>query len=101
MRRHSIETRHYVGTIVLLITLIFPHAANARSLKTRNHLDDQCKQAFIDRDLEPWGGENCEIPGNGDFYGLGVRLGIYLTWISSWIANNFVAGEMGGGKSYH
>jgi hypothetical protein len=38
----------------------------------------------------------CEIRGNSDFYGLGVRLGIYFTWLTSWIANNFLADEMAG-----
>ncbi|KAI1621399.1 hypothetical protein EDD37DRAFT_114260 [Exophiala viscosa] len=31
--------------------------------------------------------------GNSDFYGLGVRLGLYLQWLSSLIANPFLHGE--------
>lgn len=38
----------------------------------------------------------CQIPGQTDFYGLGVRMGIYFAWFSSWIANNFVSSEMAG-----
>ena len=26
--------------------------------------------------------------GNSDFYGLGIRIGIYLQWFSSWISNS-------------
>ena len=28
--------------------------------------------------------------GNGDFYGLGIRIGIYLQWIGSMLANNLI-----------
>ena len=39
---------------------------------------------------------HCELLGNSDFYGLGVRLGIYFSWLTSWIANNFLPSEMSG-----
>ncbi|KAF9871306.1 hypothetical protein CkaCkLH20_11227 [Colletotrichum karsti] len=29
--------------------------------------------------------DNCSIDGNGDLYGLGVRVGVYCQWMSSWI----------------
>ncbi|KAH6991284.1 hypothetical protein BKA56DRAFT_574166 [Ilyonectria sp. MPI-CAGE-AT-0026] len=29
---------------------------------------------------------SCKIKGNPDFYGRGIRLGIYLQWISSWMS---------------
>lgn len=60
----------------------------------------------------------CAITGNNDFYGIGVRMGIYLAWLTSWcvtyisafsktaicehnadhtrIANNFLASEISG-----
>jgi hypothetical protein len=28
------------------------------------------------------------IEGNSDFYGLGIRIGVYLQWLSSWISNS-------------
>jgi hypothetical protein len=28
------------------------------------------------------------IEGNSDFYGLGIRIGVYLQWFSSWISNS-------------
>jgi hypothetical protein len=32
--------------------------------------------------------ESCPgIEGNSDFYGLGIRIGVYLQWFSSWISN--------------
>ncbi|OLE52728.1 MAG: hypothetical protein AUG51_16685 [Acidobacteria bacterium 13_1_20CM_3_53_8] len=40
---------------------------------------------------------NCSSRFSGDYYGLGVRLGIYLTWVSSWLANTFIPGEISGG----
>ncbi|KAJ0335493.1 hypothetical protein COL922a_009119 [Colletotrichum nupharicola] len=29
--------------------------------------------------------DGCAIDGNGDLYGLGVRIGVYCQWVSSWI----------------
>jgi hypothetical protein len=31
---------------------------------------------------------NCETMGDGDLYGLGARLGLYLQWASSFILGN-------------
>ncbi len=31
-----------------------------------------------------------------DYYGLGVRLGIYLSWVQAWVAFNFVPSEIAG-----
>jgi hypothetical protein len=39
---------------------------------------------------------NCSSKFSGDYYGLGVRLGIYFTWLTSWLANTFVEEEIGG-----
>lgn len=38
----------------------------------------------------------CSFQGQTDFYGLGVRMGIYFTWLTSWLANNFLAEEISG-----
>ena len=81
--------------VAILVTLSLPHGAIARSLDSEEPYE-QCKRLLDDLGITSR--PNCKIPGSGDFYGLGVRLGIYLTWISSWIANNFVAGEMAGSK---
>ena len=58
--------------------------------------DDRCFTP--DRDISGLdiNAPTCAIPGQADLYGFGVRVGIYLTWVSSWLANNFVAGEMSG-----
>lgn len=33
--------------------------------------------------------ESCQnFEGNSDFYGLGIRIGVYLQWFSSWISNS-------------
>jgi hypothetical protein len=39
---------------------------------------------------------NCSSKFSGDYYGLGVRLGIYFTWLTSWLANTFVEDEIAG-----
>jgi hypothetical protein len=63
-------------------------------------MDEQCIAKGIQRGLSPLapaaGPPGCMIPGNSDFYGFGVRVGVYLTWVSSWLANNFVESEMEG-----
>ncbi|ORY19257.1 hypothetical protein BCR34DRAFT_209121 [Clohesyomyces aquaticus] len=33
---------------------------------------------------------NCGFLGNSDFYGLGIRIGIYLQWIASLLANYYI-----------
>ncbi|OCT50383.1 hypothetical protein CLCR_07054 [Cladophialophora carrionii] len=44
----------------------------------------------------------CESARAADYYGIGVRLvirdpqGIYFSWITGWVANSFVAGDIGG-----
>ena len=39
---------------------------------------------------------NCSSKFSGDYYGLGVRLGIYFTWFTSWLANTFIKEEISG-----
>ncbi len=41
--------------------------------------------------LEPG---NCQTERSDDYYGLGVRLGIYLAWVQAWLAFNFVPSEI-------
>lgn len=38
--------------------------------------------------LSPRQGPCPGIEGNSDFYGLGIRIGVYLQWFSSWISNS-------------
>lgn len=37
--------------------------------------------------------EQCGFVGDPDFYGLGIRLGVYMQWLASWIANASLPGE--------
>jgi len=39
---------------------------------------------------------DCSSKFSGDYYGLGVRLGIYFTWLTSWVANTFLEEEISG-----
>jgi hypothetical protein len=38
--------------------------------------------------------ESCKISGNGDIYGLGVRLGIYFQWVTSILVENVYRAEI-------
>lgn len=40
--------------------------------------------------------QQCGIEGNPDFYGLGIRIGIYLQWITALLANLFSKESIGG-----
>lgn len=99
MGRYAPELQQHLFWMAVFSVMLFIPLASARTLDVRDG-DDTCKE-MLDHWLRDSGlpsGPPCMIPGNADFYGLGVRLGIYLTWISSWIANNFVAGEMAGSE---
>jgi hypothetical protein len=39
---------------------------------------------------------NCSSKFSGDYYGIGVRLGIYFVWLTSWLANTFIEEEISG-----
>ncbi|KAH8899785.1 hypothetical protein GQ53DRAFT_835835 [Thozetella sp. PMI_491] len=39
---------------------------------------------------------NCQTERSDDYYGLGVRLGIYMAWIQAWVAFNWVPSEIAG-----
>lgn len=38
----------------------------------------------------------CQTSRAPDYYGLGVRLGIYFAWLQAYIANNFISSEISG-----
>ncbi|KIW89705.1 uncharacterized protein Z519_09861 [Cladophialophora bantiana CBS 173.52] len=38
----------------------------------------------------------CQSARAPDYYGIGVRLGIYFSWFTGWVANSFVPGDIGG-----
>jgi len=78
---------------ILLALLV--QLATARSLRDRD-AEDVCFPDDRDGSNLNINAPTCEILGETDFYGLGVRLGIYLSWVSGYIANNFVASEMAG-----
>ncbi|KYG41180.1 hypothetical protein M433DRAFT_116039, partial [Acidomyces richmondensis BFW] len=55
------------------------------------NVTDHCdKTHYSSQDLD------CSSTASNDYYGLGVRIGVYCTWISSWIANLFVPSEIAG-----
>lgn len=39
---------------------------------------------------------DCSSKFSGDYYGIGVRLGIYFIWLTSWVANTFIEEEISG-----
>jgi hypothetical protein len=60
------------------------------SNRTANGYGGYCNNTVIDPDL------NCSSRFSADYYGIGVRLGIYFTWLTSWIANVFLPEEIAG-----
>ncbi|MCJ1398165.1 hypothetical protein MMC11_001362 [Xylographa trunciseda] len=47
-----------------------------------------CNMTVVDPDLD------CSSKYGADYYGIGVRLGIYFSWLTSWIANVFLPEEI-------
>lgn len=41
---------------------------------------------------------DCETERSSDYYGIGVRLGFYFQWLSAWIANVAIPGEIAGAQ---
>lgn len=39
---------------------------------------------------------DCSSESSGDYYGLGVRLGIYCIWLTSWLSNSYCSDEITG-----
>jgi hypothetical protein len=68
----------------------------AATVKTIEHLAHAVRVAVITdkhtlhkRTKVPSMNDPCpNFEGNSDFYGLGIRIGIYLQWFSSWISNS-------------
>ena len=54
---------------------------------TRNILVSQTSEAVISRSLSS--DDACGFIGNSDVYGLGIRLGVYLQWLTSIISKRF------------
>ena len=97
----SQANQHGFWALLFVALLICPNTVTASLQRRHNGTDgfhcEKLLRDFLEReDIQP--GPPCAVPGNADLYGLGVRLGIYLTWFCSWIANNFVAEEMTGSK---
>jgi len=64
----------FIISVVQGAPLLWRHKAG-RTLSTTDNIDSR---------------PDCGLDGNADFYGLGIRLGIYLQWITSLLANLFL-----------
>ena len=58
--------------------------------RTADGYGGYCNKTAIDLNLD------CSSQFGADYYGVGVRLGIYFSWLTSWIANVFVPEEIAG-----
>lgn len=77
--------RHVVHVTVLwILVLAFP--SSCAGLSIVSDIITKCEGATGPQD-------GCSIAGDGDFYGVGVRYGIYLSWFASWFGNNFLRRE--------
>lgn len=60
------------------------------SSHSNSHVDINAIQSLLHRDGSP----ACGYTGNSDIYGLGIRIGIYLQWFSTWLSTAFIPEEM-------
>ena len=95
MRQHKMVITMSKAQIVLyVIALIFCLSAtrsNASPLSLSAELSPRLSSAMPVRRAE------CSLEGNSDVYGLGIRLGVYLQWLVSHIANRayYARGSIG------
>jgi hypothetical protein len=71
--------------LLLLLFSLFSALALASPTPTESHTPSDTATSL-----------DCSSKFSGDYYGLGVRLGIYFIWLTSWVANTFVEEEISG-----
>ncbi|KIY03897.1 uncharacterized protein Z520_00589 [Fonsecaea multimorphosa CBS 102226] len=72
-----------VGMFVLCLSTLFLLLAPSSGVSIQSDIISKCDDA-------KGPDEQCSIVGDGDFYGLGVRIGIYASWFASWVSNSFL-----------
>lgn len=83
---------NYAKLSLILLWLALPVVASSPIAEPfpiqprQQYADDNAPETF-----EPG---TCKSDRSDDYYGLGVRLGMYLTWFQAWIAFNFVPSEI-------
>lgn len=75
---------------LFLVLSVFLLTSPITAMSNANVTDHCDKTHYSSQDLD------CSSTASNDYYGLGVRIGVYCTWISSWIANLFVPSEIAG-----
>ncbi|MCJ1387706.1 hypothetical protein MMC18_000549 [Xylographa bjoerkii] len=71
-----------------LVSADSPSGSQAYPNRTADGYGGSCNMTVIDPDLD------CSSTYGGDYYGIGVRLGVYFSWFTSWIANVFLPEEI-------
>jgi hypothetical protein len=89
-------TRSSMVSLLVFFSLFSVHASadilpmSAYHNRTADGYGGYCNLTDIPKDL------NCSSQFSGDYYGQGVRIGIYFTWLTSWIANVWFPEEVAG-----
>ena len=77
--------------LVLVVLFAFRVSADSSAAypnRTADGYGGYCNITVVDPDLD------CSSKFGADYYGFGVRLGVYFSWLASWIANVFVPEEI-------
>ncbi|MCJ1284192.1 hypothetical protein MMC26_003523 [Xylographa opegraphella] len=74
--------------VALFSFLVSADSSAAYPNRTADGYGGYCNMTVIDPDLD------CSSKFGGDYYGFGVRLGVYFSWLTSWIANVFLPEEI-------
>jgi hypothetical protein len=82
------SNRSFWPLMVIVIHFLLPVAA-APGLAGFPELQQRADSAQSQR-------LDCTTSESGDYYGFGVRLGVYFTWLSSYFANTMLPGEVSG-----
>lgn len=78
--------------IAFLLSILLVSASTVAALARQHEV-----QSRVSENLRPSKrNTSCAgFEGNSDFYGLGIRLGVYLQWIASWLTNTLSPNEAG------
>ena len=76
-------------SVLLPLVLVSLNTINGAPLFRRQDVDSSTSGAPEDQSA-------CTLDGNPDFYGLGIRVGIYLQWVTSLFVNHFLQAAIEG-----
>ncbi|KAG0645238.1 hypothetical protein D0Z07_8935 [Hyphodiscus hymeniophilus] len=86
-------SKSYQRGVLLSVAIILSGSILVASSPTPPTLVGTFQRSLITENVEPL---DCTTDFSGDYYGFGVRLGVYFAWLSSYFANTLLPSEISG-----